>query len=139
MPTIHPTTYQSVSTSTASGGGGIAEEQQRLATSLLASAVQQQQQLQNAVAKLLGQNFPGSSTPTTQTILQQSTPNLQNFQQNLQPSPSPNYAALLQQQQQFDQLQSQLASAIAAQQQQQRIPNAALSVNIQTALAAAAS
>jgi len=32
-----------------------------------------------------------------------------------------------------------LASAIAAQQQQQRIPNAALSVNIQTALAAAAS
>jgi len=60
--------------------------------------------LQNAVAKLLGQNFPGSSTPTTQTILQQSTPNLQNFQQNLQPSS--NYAALLQQQQQFDQLQS---------------------------------
>uniref|UniRef100_A0A914MVK5 Uncharacterized protein n=1 Tax=Meloidogyne incognita TaxID=6306 RepID=A0A914MVK5_MELIC len=100
-------------------------------------AIQQQQELQNAVAKLLGQNFPGSSTPTTQTILQQSTPNLQNFQQNLQPSS--NYAALLQQQQQFDQLQSQLASAIAAQQQQQRIPNAALSVNIQTALAAAAS
>nr|CAD2150042.1 unnamed protein product [Meloidogyne enterolobii] len=102
-------------------------------------AIQQQQELQNAVAKLLGQNFPGSSTPTSQTILQQSTPNLQNFQQNLQPSPSPNYAALLQQQQQFEQLQSQLASAIAAQQQQQRIPNAALSVNIQTALAAAAS
>ncbi|CAK5013406.1 unnamed protein product [Meloidogyne enterolobii] len=103
-------------------------------------AIQQQQELQNAVAKLLGQNFPGSSTPTSQTILQASTPNLQNFQQNLQPSPSPNYAALLQQQQQFEQLQSQLASAIAAQQQQQqRIPNAALSVNIQTALAAAAS
>ncbi|CAK5053154.1 unnamed protein product [Meloidogyne enterolobii] len=161
QPSLEQLLLSAVSTSTASGGVGIADEQQRLATSLLASAVQQQQQqlsrvtqqqqqftpsipygqptqqqtiaiqqqqeLQNAVAKLLGQNFPGSSTPTSQTILQQSTPNLQNFQQNLQPSPSPNYAALLQQQQQFEQLQSQ------------RIPNAALSVNIQTALAAAAS
>ncbi|KAL7080122.1 hypothetical protein ACQ4LE_000407 [Meloidogyne hapla] len=163
QPSLEQLLLSAVSTSTVSGGGGIdatsllaaAVQQQQQELSRVSQlqqrqftpstpygpstqqhqqtiALQQQQELQNAVAKLLGQHFPGSSR-TNQTIQQQSTPTLQSFQQNLQPSPSPNYAALLQQQQ-FEQLQSQLASVISA---QQHLPSPALSVNIQTALAAA--